>query len=183
MQAHPAAKPFINKPIENYEGLKIICGDDNATGSYATSLYSDFGDKFGSDDNDNENNESPTEQQISESDGDGQSVPRVPNSPRVPTSPATSSTFRAQRAKGAKNNSMMSDLVYVVGEMAAAIKCPTHWSETLYGKVMEIQGFSEQSLEEAFDYLHDNENEGRRFLVKSLEMRSAWVGRFGNRSV
>ncbi|KAH7687471.1 hypothetical protein IHE45_04G167500 [Dioscorea alata] len=135
MQAHPAAKPFINKPIENYEGLKIICGDDTATGSYATSLYSDFGEKYGSEDNENDNespNEQPNEQPNSEGDGDGNSVPHVPSSP------ATSSTFRAQRAKGAKNNSMMSELVNVVGEMAAAIKCPTHWSETLYAKDLVV---------------------------------------------
>ncbi|KAH7686092.1 hypothetical protein IHE45_04G081400 [Dioscorea alata] len=179
MQAHPAAKPFINKPIENYEGLKIICGDDTATGSYATSLYSDFGEKYGSEDNENDNespNEQPNEQPNSEGDGDGNSVPHVPSSP------ATSSTFRAQRAKGAKNNSMMSELVNVVGEMAAAIKCPTHWSETLYAKVMELEGFSEQSLEEVFDYLHEKENEGRRFLVKRIDMRHAWVERFLNRS-
>ena len=31
-QAHPAARLFINKPIENYKGLRIICGEDNATG-------------------------------------------------------------------------------------------------------------------------------------------------------
>ncbi|KAH7671934.1 hypothetical protein IHE45_09G020800 [Dioscorea alata] len=176
MQADPAAKPFINKPIENYEELKIICGDDNATGSYAASLYSDFGDKYGSDDNENDNSESPNEQPISEGEGDGNSAPRVP------ASPATSSTFRAQRSKGTKNNSMMSDLVYIVGEMAAAIKCPTHWSETLYAKVMEIEGFTEQSLEEVFDYLHEKENEGRRFLVKSLDMRQAWVQRFLSRA-
>ncbi|KAH7679087.1 hypothetical protein IHE45_06G036000 [Dioscorea alata] len=176
MQAHPAAKPFINKLIENYEGLKIICGDDNATGSYATSLYYDFGEKFGSEDNENDINESPNEQPNSEGDGDGNFAPPVPSSP------ATSSTFRAQRAKGGKNNSMMAELVNVVGEMAAAIKCPTHWSETLYAKVMELEGFNDQSLEEVFDHLHEKENEGRRFLVKNIDMRHAWVERFLNRN-
>ncbi|KAH7679314.1 hypothetical protein IHE45_06G050400 [Dioscorea alata] len=176
MQAHPAAKPFINKPIEIYEGLKIICGDNNATGSYAMWLYSNFGDKYGSGDNENENNELPIKQPNSEGDGDGNSVPRVRSSP------ATSSTVRAQWAKGTKNNSMMAKLVNVVGEMAASIKCPTHWSETLYEKVMELKGFSEQSLEEVFDYLHEKENEGRRFLVKRVDMRHGWVERFLSRT-
>ncbi|KAH7672066.1 hypothetical protein IHE45_09G029000 [Dioscorea alata] len=176
MQAHPAAKPFINKLTENYEGLQIICGDDSATGSYATSLYSDLGDKYGSEDNDNDNNESPIDQHNSEGDGDGNSAPQVPSSP------ATSSTVRAKRAKGGKNNSMMAELVHVVGEMAATIKCPTHWAETLYAKVMELEGFSEHSLEEVFNYLHEKENEGRRFLVKRIDMRHAWVERFLNRN-
>ncbi|KAH7663054.1 Myb/SANT-like domain-containing protein, partial [Dioscorea alata] len=174
-EAHPAAKPFINKPIENYEGLKIICGDDNATGSYATSLYSDLGEKYGFEDNENDNNDSPTKQQHSEGDGEGNSAPHVPSSP------VTSSTFRAQRAKRGNNNSIMAELVTVVGEMAAVIKCPTPWAEILYGKVMELEGFSEQTLEEVFDHLHEKENEGRRFLVKRIEMRRAWVERFLNR--
>lgn len=37
---------FINKPIENYEGLRIICGENNAMGLYATSLFSYFKDRF-----------------------------------------------------------------------------------------------------------------------------------------
>lgn len=96
MQAHPAAKPFINKPIENYEGLKIICGDDNAKGLYATSLYSDLGDKYGFEDNEIENNESPNEHANSEGDVDGNSSPHVPSSPTI------SSTFWAYWAKRAK---------------------------------------------------------------------------------
>ena len=55
MQAHPTAKSFIYKLIENYEGLRIICADDIAIGSYATSLYSDFGEKFGNEDNEYDN--------------------------------------------------------------------------------------------------------------------------------
>ncbi|KAH7690398.1 Myb/SANT-like domain-containing protein [Dioscorea alata] len=159
-EAYPAAKPFINKPIDNYEGLKIICGDDNATGSYATSLYSDSGEKYGSEDNENYNNESPTDQPNSEGDGDGNSAPHVPSSP------ASSSMFRVQWAKRGNNNSMM---------------CPTPWAEILYGKVKELEGFNEQSLKDVFDHLHEKENEGRRFLVKRIEMRQAWVERFLNR--
>lgn len=88
MQTHLVSKPFINKPIENYKGLKIINADDNAIGSYATSLYSDFGEKYGNEDNENENNESPNEQPNSEGDEDGDFAHPVASSP------VTSSTFR-----------------------------------------------------------------------------------------
>ncbi|XP_039133563.1 uncharacterized protein LOC120270578 isoform X2 [Dioscorea cayenensis subsp. rotundata] len=57
-EAHPGAKPFINKPIENYEGLRIICGEDSATGSYAASLFLDFADKSENEGTDNDNGES-----------------------------------------------------------------------------------------------------------------------------
>ncbi|XP_039120400.1 uncharacterized protein LOC120256804 [Dioscorea cayenensis subsp. rotundata] len=41
-EAHSATIPFINKPLTNYDGLCIICGDDNATGSYATSMFANI---------------------------------------------------------------------------------------------------------------------------------------------
>lgn len=38
-------KPFSDKPIENYEGLRIIYGDDKAKGYYEPHLFSYFRDK------------------------------------------------------------------------------------------------------------------------------------------
>ncbi|XP_039138769.1 uncharacterized protein LOC120276102 [Dioscorea cayenensis subsp. rotundata] len=172
-EAHPAAKAFINKPIENYEGLWIICGEDSATGSYATSLYSDFGEKtIGDENNENENSDSPVDQPNSDDDGTGNSAPPIARSP------ATSSSMRSQRTKGSKDIPMMVDLVTVVGEMAAAIRNPTHWSETLYSRVMEVEGFTEHVLEDVFDYLQERETEARKFMVKRLEMREAWVRKY-----
>ncbi|XP_039134234.1 uncharacterized protein LOC120271626 [Dioscorea cayenensis subsp. rotundata] len=172
-EAHPAAKAFINKPIENYEGLRIICGEDSATGSYATSLYSDFGEKtIGDKNNENENSDSPVDQPNSDDDGAGNSAPPIARSP------ATSSSMRSQRTKGSKDIPMMADLVTVVGEMAAAIRNPTHWSETLYSRVMEVEGFIEHVLEDVFDYLQERETEARKFMVKRLEMREAWVRKY-----
>ncbi|XP_039130813.1 uncharacterized protein LOC120267181 [Dioscorea cayenensis subsp. rotundata] len=172
-EAHPAAKAFINKPIENYEGLRIICGEDSATGSHATSLYSDFGEKtIGDKNNENENSDSPVDQPNSDDDGAGNSAPPIARSP------ATSSTMRSQRTKGSKDIPMMADLVTVVGEMAAAIRNPTHWSETLYSRVMEVEGFTEHVLEDVFDYLQERETEARKFMVKRLEMREAWVRKY-----
>ena len=48
----------INRPIENYDGLRTICEEDNATGSYATSLFSEFGDRSDNDENNNDNGQS-----------------------------------------------------------------------------------------------------------------------------
>lgn len=70
---------------------------------------------------------------------------------------------------------MMVELVIVVGEMDVVIKNPTHWSETLYSKMTEVDGYNEHVLENVFDYLQDHENEGRRFMVKRMDMRQAWI--------
>ncbi|XP_039134205.1 uncharacterized protein LOC120271588 [Dioscorea cayenensis subsp. rotundata] len=134
-EAHPAARAFINKPIENYENLRIICGDDYATGYYATSMFSEFEVPSEHEDDNPDNGDSPPMDHASDEDCDVYSTPPVVNSP------ATSSTPRSQRSnRGPKNNSMMGDLLVVVGEMADAIKNPTHRIETLYTKVMEVEG-------------------------------------------
>ncbi|KAL6566777.1 hypothetical protein OROMI_015181 [Orobanche minor] len=40
--AHPKAEPFLNKAIFMYDELHIICGDDQATGSFAKSSTDDI---------------------------------------------------------------------------------------------------------------------------------------------
>lgn len=51
-------KPFSDKPIENYEGLRIIYGDDKAKGYYEPHLFSYFRDKSENSDPNNDNGES-----------------------------------------------------------------------------------------------------------------------------
>ncbi|MQM04193.1 hypothetical protein Taro_036987 [Colocasia esculenta] len=36
--AHPKDKPYINKSIDMYEELVVICGDDQATGSFSRTV-------------------------------------------------------------------------------------------------------------------------------------------------
>ncbi|KAJ0977367.1 hypothetical protein J5N97_012841 [Dioscorea zingiberensis] len=82
---------------------------------------------------------------------------------------------------GGQNESIMSDLIKVVREMAEAIKNPTHWSEILYKRVMEVGGFDNRVLEKVFDYLVEHEKEGKRFMVKGMDMRQAWIERYMSR--
>ncbi|XP_039138787.1 uncharacterized protein At2g29880-like [Dioscorea cayenensis subsp. rotundata] len=176
IEAHPAAKAFINKPIDHYEALRIICGDDNATGAYATSLYANFSDKSEAEGNNMENFDEGPVELPSDDDAD------VNSAPPIVGSPATSSAQRSQHSsRGSKNPSMMGDLIIVVGEMAAAIKNPTHWTEPLYAKVMEIDGFQKKELVQVFDYLQFRENEARGFLVKDMELRKDWIEQFLSR--
>ncbi|XP_039140460.1 uncharacterized protein LOC120277670 [Dioscorea cayenensis subsp. rotundata] len=73
IEAHPVAKPFINKPIEHYEALRVICGEDNATGIYATSVFVDLGDNLEHEGNIINNfDEEPV---VSDDDADANSTP------------------------------------------------------------------------------------------------------------
>ncbi|XP_039120076.1 uncharacterized protein LOC120256443 [Dioscorea cayenensis subsp. rotundata] len=155
IEDHPAARPYINKPIENYEALKIICGEDYATASYATSMFSEFGDRSENEDNNLDNGDTTPLEHPSDDDDDDHSAPQVVSSP------ATSSTPRSQRSNRSQKGPSMSDLLVVVGEMADAIKNPTHWTEYLYTKVMEVEGFDEAVLVDVFDYLQLREGQAR----------------------
>ena len=55
MHSHLTTKPFINRSIENYKGHRILCGKDNAIGSYATFVFGDFGDRPGNEDANTDN--------------------------------------------------------------------------------------------------------------------------------
>lgn len=57
LQAHRTARLFINKTIENYEDLRIICREDNAMGSSAT-LFFEFKERSENENNNNDNVES-----------------------------------------------------------------------------------------------------------------------------
>ncbi|KAH7681163.1 Myb/SANT-like domain-containing protein [Dioscorea alata] len=179
VEAHPTAKAFINKPIEHYKALRVICGDDNATGAYATSVFAELGDNNSENEGNNINNlnDSPVEQP-SDDDADANSAPPVMSSP------ATSSTPRSQRSsRASKNPSMMGDLIVVVGEMASAIKNPTHWTESLYAKVMDVDGFDKKELVQVFDFLQFREIEARGFIAKDIDLRKDWIEGFLSRMV
>ncbi|XP_039143525.1 uncharacterized protein LOC120280675 isoform X1 [Dioscorea cayenensis subsp. rotundata] len=158
-EAHPGAKPFINKPIENYEGLRIIFGEDSATGSYAASLFSDFADKSENEGTDNDNGEpDPIDIASDEEGNNGNSTP-------VGSNPAPSSRVRSQRnSKGPKSPSMMGDVLKVVDKMANAIQNPTHWTEILYERVMGVEGSPSMSL---LRYLII-------FSLGKLNLRASW---------
>ncbi|KAJ0963508.1 hypothetical protein J5N97_028630 [Dioscorea zingiberensis] len=171
VEAHPAAKAFINRPLENYESLKIICGDDHATGSYAKSIFENFGERVDLEDN-----------------MSGDATPVAPNTVRpnenntevLPSPPSSTSVRPVREKKRAREKSapVISHLIDVVEKVADAIKNPTHWSEVLYERVMELDGFPDVLLEEVFDHLQENEKDARAFMVKKKAFRKVWVEKF-----
>ncbi|KAH7685718.1 hypothetical protein IHE45_04G058800 [Dioscorea alata] len=109
----------------------MICGEDNALGSYTTCIFSYFGDKLENEENNNDNIQLVQVEPVSDKDGDANSTPLVASSP------ATSLTQWTQHtSKGTKNPSMLSDPLVVVDEMASTIKNLTHWTKTLYERVI-----------------------------------------------
>ncbi|KAJ0981428.1 hypothetical protein J5N97_009683 [Dioscorea zingiberensis] len=97
------------------------------------------------------------------------------------TSPPSSNSVRPVREKKRKregNTQVINNLIDVVEKVVDAIKNPTHWSELLYERVMELDGFPDGLLEDVLDHLQGHEKDARSFMVKKKASRKAWVQKF-----
>ncbi|XP_039133280.1 uncharacterized protein LOC120270346 [Dioscorea cayenensis subsp. rotundata] len=169
-EAHPAAIPFINKPLSNYDGLCIICGDDNATGSYATSMFANIEERLEEEDMELEGE--PNEIPVNNEDNSDQNISPPVHSSSLPSTPIR--TQRGTRRGNAQvNGASIADLILAVDRMGAAMENPALMTSMIYNKVFEVEGFEDNQLEEVFDYLDAHEGEGRRFVQKKLDMRKS----------
>lgn len=116
----------------------------------------------------------------------GEATPSTPppppsRSPQVSTS-SGSSGRTGQSGKKRKNHHFgdrINFLASQIGELAAAIRSNRRdITAELYSEVMKSEGYDEASLGKAFDYLNENENLARGFLVKSHNLRQAWLSEF-----
>lgn len=80
--------------------------------------------------------------------------------------------------RGPKNTSMMGDLLIVMGEMVDAIKNPTYQTESLYAKVMKVEGFDEQVLIDVFDYLQLCGGKSRGFIAMKMALLMDWIEKY-----
>ncbi|KAL6571158.1 hypothetical protein OROHE_002801 [Orobanche hederae] len=149
--AHPKAKPYINKEIFIYDELHIICGDNQATGSFAKSSADDI-----------HENEYVV-------DLENDDFPMPPNETQVNIN-SMASLLPAIRKHGNGNGKCgrsieecienIEKLACSVESIADAIKLTNNQEYTtsfLYSEVMKIEGFTEETLEDAFDYLNEND--------------------------
>ncbi|XP_039127709.1 uncharacterized protein LOC120263797 [Dioscorea cayenensis subsp. rotundata] len=98
-------------------------------------------------------------------------------------SPATTAV-RPQRPPRRGNGNVqvdgnsMTDLISAVNRMVGAIENPSPMTTLIYKRVHEVDGFDSNILDVVFEYLDDNERQGRKFIEKTLDMRKAWIERF-----
>ncbi|OAY74950.1 hypothetical protein ACMD2_00694 [Ananas comosus] len=185
IKAHPKAADILNRPIKHYEELRIICGDDQATGYFKSSLFDEFGE------NNNEvfsleyeKNDIEFEDEVDEIDG---RFAQAEGARKAPNNGASSLSGRARSsAKRAREDPYLVDLVSCVGEVANALKrsaavmekATTHWMEELFTKIKEISGYKSEIYEAVFEYLCQSEMQARVFMTKDLDMRRSWFERY-----
>ncbi|KAF3651539.1 hypothetical protein FXO37_17957 [Capsicum annuum] len=78
---------------------------------------------------------------------------------------------------------VISDISIKFGEVATAIDrmIDSHLDVTkFYEKVMAIEGYNEEFLGDAFDYLVQSDTLAKTFMVKNQNLRKVWLERFND---
>nr|CAD1831768.1 unnamed protein product [Ananas comosus var. bracteatus] len=191
LRAHPKVADILNRPIKYYEELRIICGDDQATGYFnqATGYFkSSLFDEFGENNNETfpleyQKNDNEREDEVEEIDG---RFAQAEGARQAPNNKASSLPSRARSsAKRAREDPYLVDLVSCVGEVANALKrsaavtekVTTHWMEELFTKIKEISGYKSEIYKAVFEYLCQSEMQARVFMTKDLDMQHSWFKR------
>ncbi|KAJ0967951.1 hypothetical protein J5N97_024868 [Dioscorea zingiberensis] len=135
VEGHPKAKDYLNKPIPMFDELRMVCGDDHATGEFARSIFHPFG----------------VPDPVSETQPEGldnmESDPVDDNEqqeqPRSSTSIRNSRPPRASRTN--TEEVIMKDIAQGIGQMAGSLKGlrKKNWKEKLTDALDTLQGYKD----------------------------------------
>ncbi|XP_010908360.1 uncharacterized protein [Elaeis guineensis] len=188
VRAHPRDACLLNNPIDNYDELAIICGDDQANGKFTE----DKNQYIGSIDREIKGQHQKNMQglvdieQVAKSSsnqvrGHCQQEPAISPAAASPN-PSLDSCRRATSSRTKRQEVADVDiqsLVMKIGELIDAIKTlkPRNYSEEIW-EAIKACDYNERLSVTALEYLLKNEIEGKIFLVRSSESRKEWLSKF-----
>ena len=82
-------------------------------------------------------------------------------------------------------DSPFSEIFEQLKQIAVVVTTLSHGpvnTNELHKVVMNVEGFEEDMLNEAFDHLVNDEKEGRAFMAKNDRMRKLWLEKFFNKT-
>ena len=168
-QAHPAHAPYLNKKIEQYDEMAIVVGKDMATSGFS---------KQWSERSPLVENETPQNDiQNPEFEGDSDTLTKDAHE----ASNGTSSKGRSHRKRtyaAMNEDGPFSEMTEQLKQIAVAVTALSHGpvnTNELHKVVMNVEGFEEDMLDEAFDHLVNDEKAGRAFMAKNDRMRKLWL--------
>ncbi|KAM3309477.1 hypothetical protein P3S67_011221 [Capsicum chacoense] len=151
IQAHPNHDKFINKKIDMFDEMPLVCGNDRVRGDCAKSFEDIDFEYFSEKDNDNDIEGPSTEKDA-----------QVTEVSQVKPSRKRKCSFEVQDVIG--------DISIKFGEVATAIDrmVDSHLDVTkLYEEVMAMEGYEEEFLGDAFDYLVQSDTLAKAFMAKN----------------
>ncbi|MQM20056.1 hypothetical protein Taro_053069, partial [Colocasia esculenta] len=150
--AHPKDEPYINKSIDMYEELVVICADDQATGSFSRTVA-----------------DSVVDVDSTSMDAVNEETSETPPPPRSVEDHSTSSEqVKRGRKRRRDLDSKIDLLANKIGDLASAISRSRNRdiSFELYEDVMKCTEYDKSELVKAFDFLPANEIQARSFLAR-----------------
>ncbi|KAF3683832.1 hypothetical protein FXO37_01659 [Capsicum annuum] len=150
-KAHSNHDKFINKKIKIFDEMSLVCGNDRARGDCAKSFEDIDFDSFYEKDNDNDLEGPSIEKDV-----------QVTETSQIKANRKRKRSFEVQDVVG--------DISIKFGEVATAIgrMVDSHLDVAkLYEVVMAMEGYNEEFLGDAFDYLVQSNTLAKAFMVKN----------------
>ncbi|KAL5726414.1 hypothetical protein ACHQM5_009459 [Ranunculus cassubicifolius] len=153
------AKDLLNVPLIDFEYLRLVCGEDLATGSYAKS-----------------NSDGQSENVAEEATSEAQDVvgPSTTNQPNDNPRKRTRQYFMEEAVQ------TMSGLTKEVARLTNAIGSDQEFCNRVFDEVMTMVEFDDYVLKKAFEHLTENPLVGRQFVARRHEMRVVLLKEFAS---
>ncbi|MQL70602.1 hypothetical protein Taro_002929 [Colocasia esculenta] len=162
--AHPKDEPYINKSIDMYEELVVICGNDQATRSFSRAVANSVVDV-----------DSTSVDAVNEETSETPPPPRI-----VEDHSISSEQVKRGRKRRRDLNSKIDLLANKIGDLASTISRSRNRNIyfELYEEVMKCTGYDKYELVKAFDFLLANEIQTRSFLARDNALHQIWLENF-----
>ncbi|XP_039145340.1 uncharacterized protein LOC120282566 [Dioscorea cayenensis subsp. rotundata] len=159
VEGQPKAKEYLNKPIPFFDELRLVAGDDHATGDYARTIFDQFGSTPGEDESAPPLN-TPLDGEPMETENERHEALRAS------TNKTTARATRRTRTNG--ENGLGENIGEKIGELAASIdrNRKRTWKEKLADVLWNMEGYSDDDMEMVYNKLIDNKKEAENFYLR-----------------
>ncbi|KAJ0982744.1 hypothetical protein J5N97_010999 [Dioscorea zingiberensis] len=168
LESHPIkSRDLLNNPITNFEELCLICGDDQATGQFACSIYKPFG--VGYNEGVNEIDLEIEDMGIALSHNGSQSE-----------EPSCINSTTPNKSRGSRSSIMDDEIVKGVRDMSYTLReAKKYWIELLSDVLFTMDDeYDKDDLDIAFKVLCYDEQSAHEFVHRRLAMRKKWTENF-----
>ncbi|KAH7681900.1 Myb/SANT-like domain-containing protein [Dioscorea alata] len=155
IEGQPKAKEYLNKPIPFFDELRLIAGDDHATGDYARTIFDQFGGTPGEDDS-----APPPNAPL-----DGEPMDTGNQRHEALRSSMNKTTARATRRTRTNGDNGSGENI---GEKI----------EKLTDVLWDMEGYSDDDMEMVYNKLIDNKKEAENFYLRKPSLRKRWIDNF-----
>ncbi|XP_020266424.1 uncharacterized protein LOC109841912 [Asparagus officinalis] len=183
IEANPKDEPFINKPIQFYEEMSLICGNDHATGKYTVDTHQPIGledIEEVMEDGTETNDMMEDMDMIGRIDSTSSRGTSIQSSTRGPSGSISQGSKVKNKIKSGKKIKdlqleMMSKMATGVCGVSEVMLMKHQAENERARKIIEelgkLQSFKQQDLDKACDFLMEHSSIAAGFLMRSHEQK------------